>query len=617
MVNENLLATYSLLSFIRDKYGEECNNSLTQLFVPLVSETLNRMLRKKKSIIMGKDYSEIFDAIKEYFQIEIPIPVIVTLMPQVCENSNGCFILNRDHSFVIESECSLSIDKDYSLQKQQIEKLALHYKNYCTFHHVSYDFSELIDFIQDQKNRIFNNSVSIIFDQSHYISKYVYERIKKKDDYFKIICDIYLGGIISSYFKFQINKQIVDTELLIDTNFYISLINLNTEESYVACKQLYDITRAMGFRYTILETTVEQIRILLSSRVKQFNSKDLFATLDIADILSACDRRGLNRSSLEAYKDNLRNDLSEKGISIVYNQSIRTLYDRTKKSTDLRTLTSIRGNKDSAFNDLLAQEYVSYKRNGRVITEFNDVNCWFLNNSYSVNRKEINLPIWQRLSITASDLLVLLWLANPSQSYIESKSMLAMTSLSANVIKYRSERYPSHAVISKIQDRIAKLQIQNNISEESIAKLCIRMAEGEVDKNEAERLLTLSSPELLSYIDKMTEKEEAYLKVEEENKELSSENESLKAMLLKERNSKTILRMRIYGLIYIFAVVIFYIVGIKFIKSTPLYWNEYLFHIIYWLLTTVCVNWYNHLYFVYGLISFFNKDWVMKKIQKK
>ena len=94
------------------------------------------------------------------------------------------------------------------------------------------------------------------------------------------------------------------------------------------------------------------------------------------------------------------------------------------------------------------------------------------------------------MSITASDLLVLLWLANPSLSIGNSKSMLAMTSLSANVIKYRSEHYPSHKVICKIQDRIARLQIENNISEASIAKLCIRMSEGEIDRNEADRLLT-------------------------------------------------------------------------------------------------------------------------------
>ena len=149
-------------------------------------------------------------------------------------------------------------------------------------------------FIQDQKNRIFNDQSTAIYNQSYHVSKYVYDRIKKKDFYFDIICSIYLGGIISSYFKFKIKDRIIDTELLVDTNFYISLIELNTEESYAACKQLYDLTIAMGFRYSILETTVEQIRILLSSKVRQFKSKDLFATLDVADILSACGRRGLD-----------------------------------------------------------------------------------------------------------------------------------------------------------------------------------------------------------------------------------------------------------------------------------------------------------------------------------
>lgn len=120
MVNENLLATYSLLSFIRDKYENDCNESLTQLFVPLIKETLNRMLRKKGSAIMGKDYSEIFDSIKEYFQIEIPVPVISTLMSQVCEHSGGSFILNSDHSFVIGSECVSTITEDYQNQKKLI-----------------------------------------------------------------------------------------------------------------------------------------------------------------------------------------------------------------------------------------------------------------------------------------------------------------------------------------------------------------------------------------------------------------------------------------------------------------------------------------------------------------
>jgi hypothetical protein len=473
-----------------------------------------------------------------------------------------------------------------------------------------------VTFIQDQKNRIFNDQSTAIYNQSYHVSKYVYDRIKKKDFYFDIICSIYLGGIISSYFKFKIKDRIIDTELLVDTNFYISLIELNTEESYAACKQLYDLTIAMGFRYSILETTVEQIRILLSSKVRQFKSKDLFATLDVADILSACGRRGLDRSFLEACKDNLKNDLSEKGISIVYNQNIRALYEKTGKSKDLQTLTNIRGNRESAFNDLLAQEYVAYKRKDKIIAEFNDVNCWFLNNSYSVNRKEKSLPVWQRISITASDLLVLLWLANPSLSIGNSKSMLAMTSLSANVIKYRSEHYPSHKVICKIQDRIARLQIENNISEASIAKLCIRMSEGEIDRNEADRLLTLSSPALLEYINRATKNEDIYLETSEKNEILSSENNSLKAQLEDKCIENKLMKMRVWGVVYVFVVIVIYLLGIKYVNSNPSTWYGYLVHIGYWLLTTVVVNWYNHMYFVNGIISFFKRDLIIKKISK-
>ena len=79
----------------------------------------------------------------------------------------------------------------------------------------------------------------------------VYSKIKKRDAYYDIICDIYLGGVIASYLQFQIKEQIVNSELLIDTNFYISLINLNTEEAYEACKQLFDLTIGMGYRYSI------------------------------------------------------------------------------------------------------------------------------------------------------------------------------------------------------------------------------------------------------------------------------------------------------------------------------------------------------------------------------
>ena len=49
------------------------------------------------------------------------------------------------------------------------------------------------------------------------------------------------------------------------------------------------------------------------------------------------------------------------------------------------------------------------------------------------------------------------------------------------------------------------------------------MSEGEIDRNEADRLLTLSSPALLEYINRATKNEDIYLETSEKNEILSSE----------------------------------------------------------------------------------------------
>lgn len=376
---------------------------------------------------------------------------------------------------------------------------------------------------------------------------------------------MYLGGVIASYLQFQIKERIVDTELLIDTNFYISLINLNTEEAYESCKQLFDLTIAMGYRYSILETTIEQIKILLSKRVDKINEKGLLASLNVADVLSACDRRNLTKTDLERYKDNLLDDLATKGINIIYNSQIRNLIDKTEKSRDLRTLTKLRGNRDSAFNDLLAQEYVAFRRKDKAIAEFNDVNCWFLNNSFSVNWKEKDVPVWKRISITASDLLVLLWLANPSNMVGKNKDMLALTSLSANVVNYRSKRYPSGKVVGKLQDKIARLQLRGGISNSAVAKLCIRMAEGAIGQTEAEQLLILSSSDLKAHIEEFSKIDDSYVQKSNELERKEEEYEQLLSLSKEKDLQAKLFKMRTWGIIYLISIVVVYIFGILYI----------------------------------------------------
>lgn len=416
-----------------------------------------------------------------------------------------------------------------------------------------------------------------------------------------------MGGVIASYLKFQIHEKVVDTELLVDTNFYISLLDLNTEEAYETCKQLFNITASMGFRYSILETTIEQIRILLSNRSKRYKDKDLFARIDIADVLSACDRRGLSQSDLDAYKDNILNDLGERGINIIYSANIRSLIQKTSKSKDLQTLTKLRHNEQSAFNDLLAQEYVSSKRAGKSIAEFSDVNCWFLNNSYSTNKTEVNKPIWQRFSITASDLLVLLWFANPSLKVGSDSKILAATSLSANVFQYRSEKYPTYKVIQRMQEKIIQLQTSNLISQKVIANLCIRMSEGCIDGNEAERLITLKTDDFLQYVDQFKEQDQSIQNAIKEKDELVEQNKKLMDGNTELKINSEISNMRLCGVVYLLIVLGIYFFY-RFVIQKPLanYSNvlDNIVQFTYWILTTIVVNFINHWYCIKGLLSF-------------
>ena len=621
MVNENLLATYSLLSFIRESFGDDSKESLLAVFVPLVKAALVRKLKDNQGKeYKGKDYSEIKEMIHQSFEIEIPIPVLENLLPLVQEEAGSDFQLFRDHSFIIKPGCLSNIEKDYKQKKEDIKYLKRNYKDYCKGFGVTYDFDELINFIQDQKNRIFSKTKSIVDQQDYHVSKYVHDIIKRKNRCFEIICSIYFGGLIGSYYQFEVNNRVFDTSLLIDTNFYISLINLNTEEAYETCKQLYDISVPMGFQYYILETTINQIEILLSNRANRVKSKQFIAAVDDADILTACQRRGIGREQLESYKDNLRTDLTKKGISIIYNSQIRNLIDSAKESPDLKKLTELRGSKESAINDIVAKKYVENKRKDKAMTEFADVPCWFLNNSFTLNKRELDLPVWQRINITASDLLTLLWLANPSQKNLNNSKTLAITSLSANVIKYRSDRLPSHKQLDQLQDRIARLQTEGKVEQKDIARLCIRMSEGCIDGKEAERLLVMQTSDLLDYIEKIDQRDEYYQEVAEENRQKEEELSKMRDNEVEQKAMTELYKMRAWGLAYLIIVFGIYVFYQLFIVENVLHlcgWWSVAVNVIYFFLTVVVVNLLSHNYCLKGLWSFVCKKKILKQLIKK
>ena len=619
MVSENLLATYSLLSVIQDFQKVDKRKSILQLFIPIVQATLNWMLSNATStgVIMGKSTLEIRDAIKNRFELEIP-PVALNSILSLIDTDEKRFIVNTDKSFIIKAGYANGIDKQYSKQKEWISLLRKNYEAFCNRENVVFDFQELVTFIQDQKNRIFEGNPTQITNQKYYVSKFVAEKIRLKDKYYKTICSIYLGGVITSYLSFTITEKVMDTELLLDTNFYISLCNLNTEESYGTCSQLFEMARNLGFRFSILQRTIEQIRILLSNRIRDFDCRDSRAAWDESDIHAACVRREMVGSSeLQLYKDGILNDLGRKGVNIINDAMIRPIIEKASHSEEYRSLKSIRKNSESALNDVIAQKYVEHKRASKKIAEFSDVNCWFLTNSTSFNKHELEIPVWQRKSINAADLLLLLWYANPSLNFENTSSMLAMSSLSANILRYRSEKGPTAKIVDEIQHKVAKLQTKGLVTQEAIAKLCIRMSEGCIDETEANRLVTMPTSEFVEYVEHIRTSENAYFEVEEENENLRSKIDILNEKSEIKNAESEMKDMRLYSVLYIFAAIIVYIVYWFFIrKQISNEWIDFSVQTTYWIVTCILPSFINHGKIWLGIKSLFRANSVVKKIME-
>ena len=486
----NLLTTYALLAYLKET--SHSNSSITELYVPLVKKALaDYSFENGLQEYKGQSLGEISDKIKSIFEIEIPIPILSKIMTYIKEeiNNDEVFSLYNDGAFIIKSYVFSDINEYIEQENNNIQFLKKDFKSYCIQGGFNYDFNELRQFILSSQIDIFTNYQSNFIDVSYYIPKYIHERM---DNHiiFKIMSSIYLGGIIASYLEQNITKRVADAELLLDTNFIISLIDLNTQDAYKTCNQLFLLCSQLGYRFTILNRTISQIKILLSNRINDYANKDFIGSVRGADVFNACIRRGLDKTDLERIKDNLSKIIEEKGIVVIYDVQIKDIIKKAEKTNDYKDLLERRNfNKESALNDTIAKLYVEQKR-GFHVREFVDVKCWFLHNSYSSYEYSIGSKIHERYSISANELLVLLWLSSPAQGNNIKISDIARSGLTAYVTKYRRAKAPSHEVLKNIKKRIDEASKLGIISETDTFNLCIRMSEGNLSHVEITESLT-------------------------------------------------------------------------------------------------------------------------------
>lgn len=522
-MEEKLLLTYSLLGYLKET-SINPTSSLTEIFIPIVKKTLSDYSKENGLIeIKGKSLVEIQAKIFRIFEIEIPIPILLVILKSIERDVDDkqIFAIFKDNSFILKSYVFDDIEEQIIKEKNNIRILQNDYMSFCRTNNYKYNFSDLKEFILAQKIDLFSDKNSSYLNLEYFIPKYIKQSFDN-EEVFNTITNIYLGGIISSYLTLKITKKITDVELLIDTNFFISLIDLNTEDSYHTCNQLFELCTRMGFRFTMLNTTVEQIKSLLSNRIYDFANRDFIGSIKSADVFNACIRNNIDKTQLERIKDNIPFKLNELGIVIIQEAQIQSIVQEAKKSKMYKDLVQIRGFEHSALNDAIAELYVKSKR-GINIQEFSDVKCWFLHNSFHSYYYDQNQKIFDRYSISANELLVLLWLTNPSQAATVQDKVIAQGTISSYITRYRRHRAPTKEILRVLKNRADKALEHGQILEKDVFNICLRMAEGDLSKDDVSDIEEISDIDFANRL-----------------KEYSSEAEMKNNMLSKQNKEKTI-----------------------------------------------------------------------------
>ncbi len=93
------------------------------------------------------------------------------------------------------------------IEKDNIRLLENSYKDFCESNNCKFDFEELKNFILASQIDLFTDKRMDLLNLDCYVPKFVAE--KKFDDevIFKIMSNIYLGGIIASYLELNITKK--------------------------------------------------------------------------------------------------------------------------------------------------------------------------------------------------------------------------------------------------------------------------------------------------------------------------------------------------------------------------------------------------------------------------
>lgn len=558
-MNRNRLITYSLLAHINN--SGTLVKGLVDIFIPIVKSAISKM--NTNGIFSGKNISEIKENIVDLYSIDIPVPVLRNILDKIAEEINTDnhkrFVIYRDGAFSIQDYLFDEFEALIEEKHSSIDNVEKFFQEFCKLNNITKsEYSSIFKFLDKNKasiSKYLNNNHKTTVKEDFSIEAQFVSFFKRIPKFYNTIKDLYLGSILSSYVEFSTNPLSTKVELVLDTNFIVSIIDLNTPESTETCNKLLEIARHNGYKITVLIDTIKETRQLILKKAEHFYESFLTKKINPEDIYNACERRSISKTDLEHIADNLEKDLSNKhGVIVIPNT---TKYSNIARfSNEYLNLQKFRYNKSAALHDATAIYYVREKRNNKRIKSFENVNCWFVNNAFNTEYNDfaqcekVFISGFQPEIIKVDVLLNILWLSNPNMDGKLNGEDIIRVGLPALISSTLNESLPKNAIIRELDDNIHKYA-EASLTDEQIVRVATRIANKQIINIESlNKLARKNKEEFVKRLQEEAEKQKEIeiKRIEQIEKiltEIQKESESIKKERLNfDDQNKEVVKLR-------------------------------------------------------------------------
>lgn len=495
------------------------------VFIPIVQHALSELYPEGSA--KGANISELVYAINDRFNLEFPFPVLKLIMGKIANDVNSKsgvedIVLYNDGAFDIKKFSFESYKEQIQQSKQEVSGVMKMFQKFCSIYDIAGGTSEgdLLRFIEQNRAEVsfyLSHEIKVSDKQSIIAAQFV-DYFKQVPGVYDILRNLYLGSMLTSYLSFQPSEVKLDIELLLDTNFIVSLLDLNTVESTKTCNTLMDMCRRLGYKFTVLKDTIEEFRGLVNHKAQNLGSAIIARTINKEDIYNACDRRHLTKVDLERIADNVEDTLLT-NYEIYIVPHTEKWSKKAKFSPEYNILRKIRNTDKAALHDATAIVYVQSKREDKKVTKFEDVCCWFVNNAIS-HSGELNEDVECYLGntsaqpeiIKADDLLNIIWITSPSLAQDKDIIDLGLASMVSYTI---NSSLPKARIIKELDENIQKYSASNEITDKDVLRLATRIAHRQVE--DVQSLNEIAKRDEAEFAKRVKEESDKQKEIETEN----------------------------------------------------------------------------------------------------